>query len=157
MSQFLVLQGCPFPASIAPYFALLAKDAGATVNSGYRGEDAAAILHRHGRHTQGELFRTLPAGVANPPGRSTHELRSDGVAYPGPIGRHLPDWCQGIDVNDQDVPRMIAAARARGWTLVQSYHAGVERHHLNFARRPRPMGPRTIAKLVHLRLTLPKS
>lgn len=154
--SFRVIQGSPCNATVAPYFALLADDAHATINSLYRGQDAAAILHAHGKHTQAELYATLPPGVANPPGRSSHELRSDGVAYPGPIGRPLPWWGQGIDVNDSDVPAMIAAARRRGWTLVQSYHSGAEVHHLNFARKPRPKGPRTLAKLVHLRATLPR-
>lgn len=155
--SFRVVQGCPVNASIAPYIALLAQDCGARINSLYRGEDAKHLLHRHGKHSQGELYATLPRGTANPPGRSTHELRSDGVAYPGPIGRKLAWWQQGIDVNDRDVPRMKEAARRRGWELFQAYHAGVEFHHLNFARRPRAKGPRTLAKLIRLRATLPRS
>jgi hypothetical protein len=140
---------------IAPYFALLAKEARATVNSIYRGSDAAAILHRHGKHTQAELYRTLPPGTANPPGRSTHELRSDGAAYAGPIGRKLEWWQQGIDVNDGDVERMMREARKHGWDLFQPYHSGVEFHHLNFRHRPVPRGA-TRARIILLRRTLPR-
>lgn len=156
-TPFRVIQGCPFPAAIAPYFAILVADTGTTVNSGYRGDDAASILHAHGRHTQREVFQTSPPGVANPPGYSSHELRSDGNAiYRVPRGQKIPDWQCGIDVNDGDVLRMIAAAKTRGWTLVRPYTAGVEFHHLVFARQPRPKGPKTMAKLIRLRATLPR-
>jgi hypothetical protein len=156
VTSFRVIQGCPCNPTVAPYFALLVRDCDATVNSIYRGEDAKAILRRHGKSTQAELYRTLPPGVANPPGRSSHELRSDGRAFRGPVGRRLAWWEQGIDVNDADVPRMKAAARARGWTLVQHYPTGTEYHHLNFARRPKPMGPRTRLKIIALRARLPR-
>jgi hypothetical protein len=153
---FRVIQGSPCNAQAAPYFAVLVKDSGATVNSIDRSREAASILHAHGKHTQAEVFATSPPGVANPPGRSTHERRSDGVAYPGPVGRRLQWWQQGIDVNDSDVHLMMVAAHARGWHLVQPYKAGVEFHHLNFARKPRPKGPRTMAKLIRIRATLPR-
>jgi len=140
---------------IAPYFALLVKEVGAEVNSLYRGEDAAAILHHYGKHTQAELYRELPPGTANPPGRSTHELRSDAVAYPGPLGRHLEWWQQGIDVNDSDVANMERAARRHGWELFQPYRAGVEFHHLNFRFRPKARG-RDRLRIIALRRTLPR-
>jgi hypothetical protein len=154
MSYFLVLQGCPANKWVAPYFALLAHEAGATVNSIYRGDDAKSILRAHGKHTQRELYDTLPPGVANPPGRSTHELRSDGVAYRGPIGRTLEWWQQGIDVNDGDVERMKEVAGWHGWHLFQPYRSGVEFHHLNFASQPHPRGT-TRAKIIWYRKTMP--
>lgn len=154
---FRVINGCPCNATVAAYFEILRQDTRAQVNSIYRGADAAHILHRHGRHTQAEIYRTSPPGVANPPGRSTHELRSDGSAYPGPVGRPLAWWQQGLDCNDADVPHMIHAAKARGWVLHQPYGSGVERHHLNFARKPRPKGPRTVAKLIAARRRLPRT
>lgn len=138
--SFLVIQGCPCNPAIAPYFALLIKWSNATVNSIYRGDDAASILHRHGKHTQRELFETLPPGTANPPGRSTHELHSDGVAYAGPVGRRLEWWQQGIDVNDGNVHDMIMHAARHGWHLFQPYRSGVEFHHLNFKTRPQSKG-----------------
>lgn len=153
--SFLVIQGCPCNPNIAPYFSLLAKWSNATVNSIYRGQDAASILHAHGKHTQAELFATLPAGTANPPGRSTHELRSDGVAFPGPIGRQLEWWQQGIDVNDGDVENMILHAKRHGWDLFQPYKSGVEFHHLNFRSRPRPKGFDRV-QIIHQRAILPR-
>lgn len=156
--SYRVINGCPVNSWLAPYLAILVEDTGAHINSLYRGDDkaAVAILHAHGHHTQRELYATMPPGVANPPGRSTHELRSDGVAYAGPVGRRLRWWQQGIDVNDGDVHNMIVAAARRGWALRQPYKAGIEFHHLNFARPPRPMGPATVRKIVRLRLTLPR-
>jgi hypothetical protein len=158
--RFLVVDQCPAPRSIAPYFALLQRDVpGSRINSIYRGEDAKAILHRHSKSTQGEIFKSSPPGVANPPGYSSHELRSDGnAAYHGKArGQAIPEWQCGIDINDQFVTTWIGAARKRGWTLIRPYSAGVEFHHLVFQKQPRPQGPKTMARLVHLRATLPTS
>ena len=156
MTAFRVIDGCPCNPLIAPYFALLLHEVGAHANSIYRGQDAAAILHHHGHHTQAELYATMPAGTCNPPGRSTHELRSDGVAYPGPVGRQLSWWQQGIDVDDYYVPAMKYAAHRHGWWLHQPYTSGVEFHHLNFVYCPHPASHRSAAKLQWLRATLPR-
>jgi hypothetical protein len=90
-------------------------------------------------------------GVANPPGRSTHELRSDGQAYPGPVGRKLAEWQVGVDsgsntTHDRDA--IEAAARRLGWPVKHAYAAGVELHHWNFAKRPRPKNPVQFAHIV---------
>lgn len=154
--QFLLVQGSPCNVTAAAYFALLVQDTHSTVNAIYRGEDAKAILHAHGKHTQGELYRELPAGVANPPGRSTHELRSDGVAYRGPIGRKLEWWQEGIDVNDNNVLPMKLDAEFHGWILFQPYKTGVEFHHLNFLHRPIARRAADKRRLIHLRATLPR-
>lgn len=159
MSDFRVVQGCPVNRLIAPYIALLVNETGATVNSLYRGESAKSILHRHGKHTQGELYTMYLQGhgnPANPPGRSTHELRSDTVAYKGPLGRQLQWWQQGIDVNDSDVPKMIAAAKRHGWDLFQPYKSGSEFHHINFKSRPKPRNRRERLKIAMLRARLPR-
>lgn len=160
MSDFRVIGGCPCNALIAPYLAILAKETGATVNSIYRGDDARLILHAHGKHTQSEVIRLHERGVpgfgpANPVNRSTHCLFSDGVAYRAAPGSRLQDWQQGIDVNDGDVPRMIELARHYGWALRQPYNSGSERHHLNFAARPRARGVMR-ARIVLWRSRLPK-
>jgi hypothetical protein len=159
MSRFRVLDGCPCPAQIAAYFAILRQDTGCRFNSIYRGSDpqAVRILHAHGKHTQAELYRTLPKGVANPPGYSSHEGFSDGNSiFRTRRGEKLEWWQQGIDVDDHYVKAMKLAAARRGWKLVQPYPSGVEYHHLCFARKPKPMGPKTYAKLIHLRATLPR-
>jgi hypothetical protein len=131
-----VLDGCAVPRPLYPVLRKLKHESGCTFNSVYRGDDAAGILHRHGKHTQRELYETLPAGTANPPGRSTHELRSDGVPYPGPIGRKLRWWQCGLDVNDWEISHVIDTAKKLGWELFQPYPSGTEYHHLNFRRRP---------------------
>lgn len=155
MSDFRVIQGCPANATVAPYIFIVTHEAKATVNSIYRGADAASILHRHGKSTQAEIHQQLPA-ISNPPGRSTHELRSDGVAYQVPVGSHLPWWGQGFDVNDSDVDRVIRAAKKHGWHIWRPYARGVEYHHLNFMYQPKPYGITMAAKLIRVRATLPR-
>lgn len=153
--MFRVIQGCPVNATIAPYLFLLFKEARATCNSIYRGEDAKAILHRHGKSTQAEIHQQLPS-ISNPPGRSTHELRSDGVAFAGPVGRHLDWWQQGFDVNDNDTERVIRVAKKHGWKVFRPYARGVEYHHLCFHEPPKPYGAVMRARLVAIRATLPR-
>jgi hypothetical protein len=155
MSNFRVIQGSPCNATLAPYIALLVKDTHAIVESIYRGEDARAILNAHGKHTQAQLFRELPRGMANPPGQSTHELRSDGVAYSGPVGRPLEWWEEGFDVRDEFVRAVEARARHYGWELKQPYKVGKEFHHLNFARRPTCKGLLR-AHIIAIRAVLPR-
>lgn len=154
-----LIDGCPCPASIAPYVYLLLRDAGQTAASIYRGDDAREMLHAHGKHTQAEIHRMYPA-ISNPPGFSQHELRSDGFGNPGvPRGGVLREWQIGVDSgtdSEQDKRAIERAAAARGWKVSHPYRRGVERHHWCFARRPRPKGPRTLAKIVHLRATLPR-
>lgn len=162
MSAFRTIQGCPVHADIAPYIAICLLDCGAVVNSIYRGSDAAAILHRHGKHSQAELYQLFLDGAgnpANPPGFSSHELRSDGVAYPVARGEPLAWWQQGFDVNDTDVERVIAAGARYGWQLHRPYSSGSEFHHLNFRiQPPRPRAAtRLWARLWRLRATLPRS
>lgn len=158
--SFRVINGCPCPANIAPYMSIVLTDAKAHANSIYRGTDAAALLHKYGHSTQAELYTLYQTGrgnPANPPGFSTHELKSDGAAFPAfPRGADLPWWCQGIDVDDALVERCIAAAKSHGWTMWQPYPAGSEYHHLCFRQQPRP-GLRTAARIVRLRATLPRS
>lgn len=160
MSGFRTIQGSAVHVDICPYIAIVVNDAHATVNSIYRGQDAAAILHKHGKSTQAELYQLFLQGRGNPansPGHSTHELRSDAAAYPGvPYGQPLPWWCQGFDVNDSDVYRVIAAGRRYGWRIWQPYPSSSEFHHLNFAVQPHPT-PRTRARILRIRAFYPRS
>lgn len=71
---------------------------------------------------------------ANPPGRSTHELRSDGVAFAGPVGRPLSWWQLGLDVTDADV--LLRVLRSLGYGAFRPYSAGSEQHHVNLSRSP---------------------
>ena len=71
------------------------------------------------------------------PGESTHELRNDGKAYSGHARDKLKWWQCGIDVNDSDVQRFIAAAKKRGWVVSQTYPLSkTEFHHVNFRKPP---------------------
>src|SRR5207237_10658943 len=113
--RFVVIDNCPVPAEIAEQVKALKRDVpSAVLQSAYRGDQAAGLLKRLGKSTQAMLYNGwlhhLPGfNPANPPGRSTHELRSDGVAYRGPVGRPIAPWGCGLDWNDSDVPKLIAA------------------------------------------------
>lgn len=163
LRYFVCIQGSPVYADIAPYIAICVNDAKATVNSIYRGPEAAGILNKHGKHTQAQLYEMFRRGrgaPANQPGFSTHELKSDGVAYPHtPRGGALPWWAQGFDVNDSDVPAVMREARKHGWALGQPYKAGVEFHHLNFLTQPkRPrLGSPLWLRMQRIRATYPRS
>lgn len=156
--DFRTVQGCPVGRNLAPYIAIVVNDAHATVNSIYRGKDAEALLNRHGKHSQAQLYAMYLNGTgapANQPGFSTHEQKSDGVAYTVPHGHDLGWWQVGFDVNDSDVDRCITAARRFGWILHRPYPSGSEFHHLNFKVQPHPT-PRTALRILRLRATLPR-
>jgi hypothetical protein len=157
--DFRVVQQCPVGRNQAPYIAIVAEDANATVNSIYRGTDAEVILNKYGKHSQAQLYAMFLHGTgapANPPGFSTHEQKSDGVAYPlVHRGLDLQWWQVGFDVNDSDVVNCIRVAGRHGWHLWQPYHTGVEFHHLNFAQEPKAMTGTDDARIKHLRDSLP--
>lgn len=156
--RFSIVDGCPVPRSIAPYVYLVLREAGQQASSIYRGEDARALLHAHGKHTQAEIHEMMPA-ISNPAGRSQHELRSDGIGNAGPLGRRLRRWQVGVDsgANDEaSKARVTHAAAHYGWRVRHPYSRGVEGHHWCFSRRPRPHGLRMRARIIHLRRTLPR-
>lgn len=160
---YLLIDGCPCPGWVAPYVFLVLREAGQVAASIYRGEDAAALLHAHGKHTQGELYdlhRADPVhyAPANPPGRSEHELRSDGLANRGPAGRRLANWQIGVDSggNDQASQDAVERAAARlGWEVRHPYSSGVEGHHWCFAREPSPNRHVHESTILQVRATLP--
>lgn len=141
--RFAIIDRCPVPRAIAVQVRVLkAEVPHARLQSCYRGNAAKGLLHRLGKSTQAMLYwgflRHLPGfSPANPPGRSTHELFSDGVAYRGPVGRPLSSWQVGMDWNDDAIADLQRAAHKHGWELFRPYHSGSEYHHLNFRKRPR--------------------
>lgn len=138
--KYLIVDGCPAPYYVAPYIALVLQRAGQTASSIYRGEDAKALLHSLGKHTQAEIHVMYPA-ISNPPGRSQHELKSDGFGNRGPVGRNLEPWQVGVDSggnDDASKQRIEAAARHFGWEVRHPYPRGVEGHHWCFAKQPKP-------------------
>jgi hypothetical protein len=93
------------PTQLKPFLVTLQNETGCIYTSVYRGEDAQSLLNAHGLHDQAQIYQEYVDGEepnpANPPGRSTHELRSDAVPYPGPAGRDLEWWQCGIYVDAQ--------------------------------------------------------
>lgn len=155
--KFALVDGCACPASIAPYIQRVLNKAGQNANSIYRGDDAKALLHAHGKRTQREIHRDMPA-ISNPPGFSSHELYGDGTV--GARGSHLPEWRVGVDSGSDsatDAARIEKAARSFGWQIEHPYSRGVERHHWNFKRRPRPKNPVQFAHIVAERRALVKA
>jgi hypothetical protein len=113
-----------------PFLEMLKRDTGVTYNSLYRGEDAKELLHKHGKHTQGELFVMLHGKGVNPPDRGSHILLGDGTV--GKMHEKLDQMRCGIDVNDDKVTRFIKAGPRRGIRLVQPYpNSRTEFHHAN--------------------------
>lgn len=142
MARFVEIAGCACPVQLADDVREVMRRTGAEPASIYRGEDpeAVAILHRNDKGTQADLVRDPGRygvlGTPNPVGRSTHECRSDGVAYPGPIGRMLPPWECGMDWPDWSIPAVMGAFTKLGLAPVHPYSAGVEYHHINLRRAP---------------------
>lgn len=139
--QYEVIDNCVVPAKLAPVLRELKADTGAVLNSCYRGHDANALLKQLGKKSQKELYEGWVArrpgfNPANPPGRSTHELRNDGVAFPGPVGMPLPWYAVGIDISNPG--GVCAAAAKRGFTATVTYpNNSREKHHINFRKEPK--------------------
>ena len=98
------------------------------------------VPERYGKLSQAALYAGWLAGKAgyapaNKPGRSTHELRSDGVAYRGPVGRPLAWWQLGLDVTNSD--QLLSVLNRLGYSAFRPYSVGSERHHINLRRSPR--------------------
>lgn len=153
--NYLVLDGCPVPRDVAPYIYLILRRAGLTAASIYRGDsaEARAILNRHGKHTQRQLWNASPSqraawgvtGTPNRPGRSMHELRSDGVAKSGPVGRALQPWEVGVDSGpntNANRQKLHAAAAYYGLEIYFPYNFAVEYHHWGFKKKPTYDGKR---------------
>jgi lysozyme len=156
--RYLVIDGCPCPYDVAAQAYRVLRKAGQSANSIYRGDDAAALLHAHGKRTQREIHADPAlAAISNPPGRSSHELRGDGVI--GRAGEHLATWQVGVDSGSDDPTAAAAierAARAFGWVVHHPYARGVERHHWNFKAQPKARNPLQAARLIAIRARLPR-
>jgi hypothetical protein len=156
--RFRIIDGCPCPESIAPYVYIVLREAKQAASSIYRGQDARALLHRHGKHDQAEIHEMYPQ-ISNPPGQSQHELRSDGHGNPGPVGRVLQEWQIGVDSGGDDRrsrDAITTAARAHGWQVRHPYSRGVEGHHWCFAVKPRPRNLKQRARIILVRARLPR-
>jgi hypothetical protein len=138
--SYVLVDSCPTPRKLAPVLKRIKQRTGCVYQSIYRGPDVEGLLHRVGKHSQRELYQMFLAGRGNPanrPGQSTHELRSDGVAYVGPVGRRLRWWQVGIDVDDAHVQAFIRQAAREGFHAAITYPGSrSEYHHINFRKAP---------------------
>lgn len=98
------------------------------------------VAEKYGKRSQWWLWMAFwvwhlrGANPANAPGRSTHELRSDGVAYRGPIGRPLAWWQLGLDVSDSIT--LVNVLNRLGYSVHRPYNSPSEAHHVNFRASP---------------------
>lgn len=103
------------------------------------------VAERFGKMSQWALYhayqmklRGVPgfgwANPANRPGQSSHERRSDGVAYPGPVGRLLEWWGTGIDVSEAE--ELVRVLNHLGYHAHQPYDSPSEEHHVNLTVDP---------------------
>lgn len=147
MARYQTIAGCPVPVELAGPVGNVIARAKQQPKSVARCNDSEclAILHAHGKHSQQEIWDAYEqgrgaefgiVGTPNRPGQSTHELRSDGVAYRGPVGRKLAGWQCGMDWPDGSIPQVTAAFRAIGCVPIHPYASGAEYHHINLAKPP---------------------
>lgn len=141
--KFQVVTGSPVRKVIGPLCQELSERSKSSLTSGFRGDEAEGLLRRLGKSTQRMLFNgwiaQLPGfNPANPPRQSTHECFSDGVPYPGPVGRLLFGWQQGTDWENSEA--VLREAKQMGVTMVRPYADGREFHHLNIMEPPRNWG-----------------
>jgi hypothetical protein len=138
--KYALIDCKPVPAEFDEELRALGLGNDVTLFSCLRTQDAVNFARSNGCQvsSQAELFDCFQRGVpgcnpANPPGRSTHELRNDGVAYPGPSGMKLEYWQCGIDSSNPQ--QLIARARQRGWVVTVTYPTNPrEAHHVNFRK-----------------------
>jgi peptidoglycan hydrolase-like protein with peptidoglycan-binding domain len=145
---------CDSRAAFGDAVARISVRAEAPIESCARERRAEPLLRRIGKMSQRQLYECAQAKIrtgvcppgchgncnpANPPGRSTHERRNDGIAYGWwPPGLLLPVWGRGIDVRRDRVAAFCAEARREGFTVTVTYPGSPsESQHVNFRKRPR--------------------
>lgn len=76
---------------------------------------------------------------ANPPGFSSHELRSDGNGFYGPRGARIPRYKLGIDAVQRpggDAASVVSWLNRHGYSATRPYNVLSERHHFSFRKSP---------------------
>lgn len=120
-----------------------AHNAGArfTLVSGDRRDAVLAKFNaEHGTNLHGQQYLYDHQGQpgfypANPPGRTSHCLFSDGnPVYRTPAGGHLPSYMLGIDAVDDgkenDCSHLVGVLNSLGIHAVRPYPGSAEAHHL---------------------------
>lgn len=143
----------------APTYWGLAKPLVRAREHGWSGRLASSdrrkgVAERFGKKSQATLYRCFverqrlgrcPASCggdcanANAPGQSSHEQRSDGAQFAGPVGRRLLWWELGLDLGDSQ--GALAALQRLGYGVRRPYSSPGEYHHLNFTTSPGPVLP----------------
>lgn len=138
--KYVLVDCCPVPAKLAPVIREVKRVSGQTLISCYRADDARALLEQCGKKSQAQLYygwvHRLPGyNPANPPGRSTHELRSDARAYRLPAGTRLAYWMVGQDWTNAG--GVVKAYARLGYTASVTYPGDPrEYHHVNLRKKP---------------------
>ena len=115
------------------------------VNSADRRDDVVRRFNnRYGTdiHSQKFLFDHQHEDgffPANPPGFSSHELRSDGHPFYGPRGKPIRRHMLGIDATQRpggDARDLVTWLNRHGYRAKRPYIASSERHHFSFIDPP---------------------
>ncbi len=114
------------------------------------------VAERFGKMSQAALFRgwvqRRPGfNPANPPGRSSHELRSDGNwVYDRPAGATLPNYMLGLDVVcGSTAAPIVRWLNEHGYSAVCPYPDTREAHHMVFTRDPVKNARKRLQKYQH--------
>lgn len=123
-----------------------------TVSSGDR---RYGVAEKYGHQSQkalydGWLARKPGYLPANPPGFSSHELRSDGAAaYGVSRGGVISPYMLGIDAEypgTGDATRVVAWLNAHGYDARKIYSTASEAHHFSFFKSPAANARKRLAK-----------
>jgi len=145
---------CDEDGGFGDLVATISRRADAPITSCAREAAAEPFLRRLGKMSQQQLYDCFReskrigrcpdrchgnCNPANPPGKSTHERRNDGVAYTWWIPFFkLPVWARGIDVQRDRVAAFCAEARREGFTVTLTYPSSPnEAQHVNFRKEPK--------------------
>ncbi len=143
--KYVIVDGKPVPAKLGPEIQAIRTATGISLTSCERTQKAVDYARSQGYEvsSQDELYYGYIHGLpgynpANPTGYSTHERRSDGVAYAVPRGMPLFYWQVGQDWGSfAGASKVCAEARKRGWVATITYpNQSNELHHVNFRKEP---------------------
>lgn len=146
-------QGVPmFRAHAWALEAARLKGASFTVASADRRQ---GVAERFGHQSQASLYSAFQRGTgnpANPPGYSSHELRSDGSAcYRTQRGGKLPAYMLGVDATDtgqgDSCAHLVSVLNSMGIKAIRPYPDSREAHHFVIVQ---PFGRIAWAQLVRL-------
>ena len=145
---------CDEDGGFGELVATISQRADAPINSCAREAAAEPFLRELGKMSQQQLFDCFQdkrrlgkcpdrchgnCNRANQPGKSTHERRNDGVAYPLWLPfLKLPVWARGIDVQRDRVEAFREEARRAGFLVTLTYPGSQnESQHVNFRKEPK--------------------